>query len=175
MNGMLIRTLHGERRLTPPLHKLLLTAHIVASVGWLGITTAKLVLLLTAGRAMDSSLTAAMLMSTAAVDRAFPPVAVLTLVTGVALGLVTKWGIVQYSWVLMKLVLTVVVPVTAVRIGDRFLLEALAGGPVMPLFWLAVAHGLMLLAATVLSVYKPWGKSWFGVRSRGLEARLPVR
>lgn len=175
---MLTRTQRGERRLTPPMHKLLLIAHIVASVGWLGITTAKLTLLVAVARSVDRQFVQALLTATAVVDWAFPPAALLTLLTGILLGLVTRWGIVQYTWVLAKLALTIAVPITAVRIGAGLLLNAQAGGSVAPLHWLAVAHVLMLLTATVLSVYKPWGKSWFGRWGKahgGLEVSAPVR
>jgi len=43
---------------------------------------------------------------------------ILTLMTGVVLGLGTKWGVFNYTWVVTKLVLTVAVPATAIRFGE---------------------------------------------------------
>ncbi|MCC7372062.1 MAG: hypothetical protein IT306_26840 [Chloroflexi bacterium] len=184
---MLVQTARGGWRLTPPAHKLLLTAHIVASVGWLGIAVAKIVLGVVAARAADAAQAQALLLATGVIDRAFPPAAILTLLTGVTLGLVTKWGIVQYSWVLAKLGLTVAVPVTAVRLADRLLvgaqtqvggasvdLQAVGGWLSAPslLVWLVGAHVVMLTAATVLSIYKPWGLSPIG-RRRQREGQRP--
>lgn len=174
---MFVRTTYGGWRLIPPAHKLLLATHVLASVGWLGIAVAKLVLGAVAARSVDVSQAQALLLATGVIDRVFPPAAIITLLTGVALGLVTKWGIVQYTWVLLKLMLTVAVPVTAVRLSDRFLLSAQAqlGGsstgaetvtawlsaPSM-LVWLVGAHIVMLTVATILSIYKPWGLSPIG-------------
>src|SRR5688572_21922084 len=124
---LLVRTQHGEWRLTAPMYKLLLTAHIVASVGWLGVAFAKLALSVTAARTLDPGLSQTLFVAISVIDRVFPPAAILTLITGIVLGLVTKWGVVQYTWVLAKLVLTIVVPVTAVRFGERFLVDALNG------------------------------------------------
>jgi hypothetical protein len=162
---VLIRTQHGAWRLTAPMHKLLLTVHIVASVGWLGVTAAKLVLGVAADREPDAGAAQALLVAIGVVDRMFPPAAILTLVSGIALGLITKWGIVQYTWVLVKLVLTIAVPVTAVQIGTRLLVDVQSGAAPTLLVWLAGTHIAMLAAATVLSVYKPWGLSWFGRRA----------
>ena len=173
---MLVCTPHGEWRLTPPLYKLLLTAHIVASVGWLGIAAAKLALGLRAARSVDPTLSQALWISISVIDRVFPPAAILTLITGIVLGLVTKWGIVQYTWVLVKLVLTIAVPMTAVRLGERFLIDAQAGPSPSALLGLVAIHIVMLGAATVLSIYKPWGKSWFGRRAaRNATRQVTVR
>lgn len=95
----------------------------------------------------------------------FPPAAVLTLITGIVLGLVTKWGIVQYTWVLAKLVLTIAAPVSAVRLSERFLIEAQSGATPKLVILLIAIHIVMLGIATALSIYKPWGKTWFGHRA----------
>jgi len=74
----------------------------------------------------------------------------------------------------------VAVIVTAVRIGDRFV-EAALGVPtgalgddstVQDVIWtagaalsLSIAHALMLIVAAVLSVFKPWGRTFFAQRS----------
>jgi hypothetical protein len=83
----------------------------------------------------------------------------------------TKWGLLHHYWVVTKLVLTVGVIATAVQLGDRLLRQAvaapsapLAGDATTLLLALSLAHLLMLGVATVLSVYKPWGKTWFGRR-----------
>ena len=167
---VLVRTQHGAWRLTAPFHKLLVTVHIVASVGWLGVAVAKLALGIAAVRTADPGLAQALLAAIGIIDRVFPPAAVLTFVSGIVLGLVTTWGIVQYTWVLTKLVLTIAVPVTAIQFGERLLDAALHGSPLTPVVSLVILHVFMLAAATVLSVYKPWGKTWFGLRaSRHIE------
>lgn len=177
---MFSRNARGERRVSPALYKLLLTAHIIVAVGWLGVVFAKVVLGLGAVTSNARDLFAALYVSMDVVNVAFPPMAIGTIVTGVLLSLGTKWGLLQHYWVATKLALTVGVIATAVQLGDRFLRQAsaapsgtavgdgsilaIAAAPATLLLALSGAHLLMLGVATVASVYKPWGKTWFGRR-----------
>lgn len=160
--------------MSSPLYKLLLAAHLTVSGGWLGLVAAKLVLALAA---LTSATPAALYLSVGVLDVAFPPVAVGTAVTGVLLSLGTKWGLLQHTWVATKIALSVGVVTTAVLIGDRFVQGSLYGLPGQlvnegtplgvtsaPAFLLTLsaAHVLMLGIATVVSVYKPWGRTPFG-------------
>jgi hypothetical protein len=183
------RSKRAERRLSPAAYRLVLTAHVVVAVGWLGVVLAKLVLGLVALTTRAPDVAGALYMAMNVLNVAFPPLAIGTVVTGVTLSLGTKWGLIQHYWVATKLVLTVGVIATAVRIGGRLVDQVAAAPPggaagagaslgaaasagaasVLPLLTaLAVAHLLMLGAATVLSVYKPWGKTWFA-RRQGAE------
>ncbi|MGE3272982.1 MAG: DUF2269 domain-containing protein [Chloroflexota bacterium] len=173
---MIVQTRQGERRLSASTYRFLLSAHIIVSVGWLGITVAKFALGIAASRAGEPATVAALVSAMSVLDRAFPPAAIATLVTGVALSLGTKWGLIQYYWIVVKLVLTILVPVSAIQFGDRFIWPALnaatAAQQLPGLLWgvnlllvMAVAHLLMLGAASVISVYKPWGKTPFGRRA----------
>jgi hypothetical protein len=189
---MLARNARGELRVSPQQYRVLLCAHILVSVGWLGVVVAKFALLLAAALADDVAVGTPLYAAVAVIDRVFPPAAISTLITGVLLGLGTKWGVFDYTWVVTKLVLTVAVPATAVRFGDRLLQQAAsentAGGLASPgeptgllgtgadgfmlgletaavvLLAMGLAHLLMLTAATIISVYKPWGKTWIGRR-----------
>jgi hypothetical protein len=176
------RNKQGEWRVSAPLYKLLLTAHIMVSVGWLGVVVAKLAIGLAAATTGDPGVAGALYASMEVVNRVFPPAAIATFATGVLLALGTKWGLLQHYWVAAKLVLTVAVPATAVQLGDRLVQQssAAASGPAAAdatilgfaaaptlLISLSAAHVLMLGAATVISVYKPWGKTWFGRRWAG--------
>ncbi len=181
---MFSRNPRGERRVSSPVYKLLLTAHIIISVGWLGVVLAKLVLGLAAVTTSAPDVSAALYVSMNVLNVAFPPVAIATIITGVLLSLGTKWGLLQHYWVVTKLVLTVGVIATAVQLGDRLVRQS-AGVPDAPtvlgmapvlalLISLAVVHLLMLGAATVLSVYKPWGKTWFGRREKAQQTHSNV-
>ena len=97
------RNKRGERRVSPPVYKLLLAAHIIVSVGWLGIVFAKLVLGLAAVRSGAPEVSDALYLSMEVVNLAFPPAAIGTIVTGVLLSLGTKWGLLQHYWVATKL------------------------------------------------------------------------
>src|SRR5215211_8119165 len=122
----MVRNQQRERRVSPALYKLLLTAHIMVSVGWLGIVVAKLVLGLVAITSGSPDMAAALYVSMGVVNRAFPPVAIVTIVSGVLLSLGTKWGLLQHYWVVTKLLLTVGVIVTAVQLSDRFVQQSIA-------------------------------------------------
>jgi hypothetical protein len=178
---MFTRNKQGERRLSSPAHKLLLTAHIVASGGWLGVFVAKLVLGIAAVAANDPAVANARYDAMNALSPAFPLTAISTIVTGVLLSLGTKWGLLRHYWVATKLVLTFGVIGSALNVGDQLVADLIATssgqtadagsilGGALPsttlLIALLVTHMLMLGAATVISVYKPWGKTWFGLRA----------
>jgi hypothetical protein len=173
---LLSRNKQGERRVSPPVCRLLLTAHIVVSGVWLGVAVAKLTLALVALTAGEQGVSDTLYSSMMVVYLAFPPTAVATLVTGVLLSLGTKWGLLRYYWVAPKLALSIGVIVTGIALADRLVQEAIStpGGeavdgtmteivlsPATLLISLSVAHVLTLGVATVLSVYKPWGRTWF--------------
>ncbi len=182
---MFSRTKRGERRVSPARYRRLLAAHIAVSGAWLGVVLAKLVLGLAAVTTAAPDVAAALYVAMDVVNVAFPPLAIGTIVTGVLLSLGTKWGLLQHTWVVTKLGLTVGGIATAVQLGGRLvrLSSAAPGGPAAEgsmilglasvptlLLALSLAHLLMLGAATVLSVYKPWGTTWLGRRTPGPRA-----
>ncbi len=159
------------------MYRFLLATHVIVSVGWLGVSVAKLVLGLVAATAYEPD---ALYASMRVVDAVFPPAAVGAAVTGVLLSLGTKWGVLRHYWVVAKLGLTVGVVATGVLLMERLIQQSIAVTPgqateagtipgmepaQVSLVSLSVAHVLMLGAATVISVYKPWGKTRFGRRA----------
>ena len=162
--------------MSSPVYRLLLTAHVTVSVGWLGIVFAKLVLWLRATTSNSPEVSDALYLSMEVVNVAFPPAAIATIVTGGLLSLGTKWGLLQHYWVATKLALTVGVIVTGIALVDRLIRRSIsaptgqaagdgtilgiASTPIL-LVSLSTAHVLMLGIATVVSVYKPWGKTRF--------------
>lgn len=177
---MFLRNTLGERRLSPAMYKLFLSAHIIAAVGWLGLAVAKIVLEIAAVMSESPSVAELLNVAIPLLNFSFPPAAISTMITGILLSLGTKWGIIDYTWVMVKLVLTALVIITATQLGDRMILQTNPAFAVQPinydpilgivltpavlLLCLTLAHILMLGAATVISVYKPWGKTWFGRR-----------
>ncbi|MEJ7870699.1 MAG: hypothetical protein WKF67_00460 [Rubrobacteraceae bacterium] len=176
---MFSRNRRGERRVSPQAFKLLLAAHIIVSVGWLGVVVAKLVLGLAAITSNAHDISDALYVAMKVVDVIFLPAAIATVVTGVLLSLGTKWGLLRHYWVATKLALTVGVIVTGIALVDRLVRQsisassgqAVADGTILGVAYapallisLSVAHVLMLGVATVVSVYKPWGKTRLGRR-----------
>jgi hypothetical protein len=153
------------RRLAPRWRKLLLTVHVAGSVGLLG-TDATVVVLATAGlRGSDPRTVypAADLIGTALLL----PLAVVALTSGVALGLLTPWGLLRHWWVTVKFALTVAGTVLAIVVLTPTLGVAadaarmgfpLPGALRLELLRDAGAASIVLLTTVVLSVYKPFGK-----------------
>lgn len=119
-----------------------------------------------------------------ALSVAFPPAALATLITGVLLSLGTKWGLLRHLWVVAKIVLSLGVVVTGIAFTDRLALQseqvvrdnAIFGAASAPILFivLALTHVLMLGVASVLSTYKPKGKTRFGQIATNLYANSLV-
>lgn len=156
--------------LAPRVRKAVLTLHIVSSGVWIGVDVLVAVLVgvgLTAGsdaarglalRALAEFVVAPMLIS-----------ALVCLASGLLLGLATKWGLVRYWWVAVKLVMNVLLCVLIVVALQPGMADVGAAGvaieagevPATDLSNLVFPPAVsltMLAVATLLSVYKPWGR-----------------
>jgi hypothetical protein len=93
--------------MTPSLRKLVLTAHITVSVGWLGAVIAFLALAIAGLTSRDAQMVrtsyAAMELTARFV---IVPLAFASLLTGLIESLGTPWGLFRNYWVLAKLLLT---------------------------------------------------------------------
>ncbi|MBM0278483.1 hypothetical protein [Micromonospora tarensis] len=149
-------------RIPPPARKALLTLHLVTALGWLGTDLVLLTLGIAAGRGADPAVVYPVM---ALVGTAlFAPLSVLVWLVGVASSLLTPWGLVRYRWVLVKLVLTTVMVGLVLFLLTPNLRHAGALGAALPardradlVIAPAVSTSLMIIA-TVLSTYKPWGR-----------------
>jgi hypothetical protein len=160
----------NRRRLAARARKWWLVAHIVAAGAWIGIDAVLGVLVCTALISADPTVIGTSLQALE-LFAVWPMLiaAVLTLATGVVLGLGTKYGLVRYWWVATKLavnVLMVLLVVFALRPGlyeaAEYGRQLVAGGtpegdPSGLLYPVVVAPSLLLFAS-VLSVFKPWGR-----------------
>ncbi|MEV4343087.1 hypothetical protein AB0J83_01210 [Actinoplanes sp. NPDC049596] len=87
--------------------------------------------------------------------------ALICLITGVLLGLETKWGLVRYWWVAVKLVLNLVLCTLILVLLRPMMPEIRAyeeGLDTSSLIFPPTVSLTALSVATVLSVYKPWGR-----------------
>jgi len=134
----------------------LLTAHIVVSVGLLGDSAGFLAVALQAATTSDPALAAGSRETLEMFSIVFGiPLSVLTIVTGVALGLGTKWGILRSPWVTAKLALIVSVMV----VGALVLGPNAARDDRDALLVAGAAYDVAaLVLATGLSVFKPGGR-----------------
>jgi hypothetical protein len=85
------------------------------------------------------------------------PLSFLALLTGIALGLGTRWGVFRYPWVTAKLLLILsVILVGALIIGPALLATLKQGANATPRLIAAAAYDIIALTvATALSVFKP--------------------
>jgi hypothetical protein len=92
------------------------------------------------------------------------------LASGVVLGLGTKWGLIRYWWVAIKLALNVVLVflvafalrpgvVELAEQGRRFMAGEPASLAVGDLIFPPIVSTSALLVATALAVFKPWGRT----------------
>jgi uncharacterized membrane protein len=171
------RSAHRPPRLPPKARKAVLAAHVVVSVGWLGIVVSKLALAVAAVRAATADpglVAAAYRLLDTPVTTVTRGAAVATLVTGVVLSVGTRWGLLQHWWIVTKLALTVGTILLGTQLVDGWTQEAITGtggglatavGPLgrqlVAVLGLNVA---LLAAASVISTAKPWGLTARGKR-----------
>ncbi|HEX2021177.1 MAG TPA: hypothetical protein VHH36_00570 [Candidatus Thermoplasmatota archaeon] len=161
--------------MSPGVRKLALTAHVTASVGWLGAVGAFLALAV-AGLATQDGQTAraAYLSMDLTAWYVIVPLAFAALLTGIVQSLGTEWGLFRHHWVLAKLLLTVACTLLLLLhmrpIGHlaAVMAEGALTSDLRPTQVQLVANAgaalLALLAATALSVYKPRGVTRYGRR-----------
>jgi uncharacterized membrane protein len=153
-----------------------LTAHVTVSVGWLGAVTAFLALATVGLTNRDEqTVRGVYLVMDPAARLILVPLAVASLVTGLVQALGTVWGLFRHYWVLFKLLINVLATAVLLMYLQTFRAMArLAADPTaaLPMVRNAspVLHAtlalLLLLAATVLAVYKPRGITGYGQRKR---------
>lgn len=161
------------RRMTPTMRKWLLILHIVVSVGWLGLNVGNLTLAVTGLTTDDPGTQHVAFQAMYLIGGTLLiPVSLLALVSGVLLGMYSKWGLIKYRWVLVKLTLTVIavllIPLSLLP-GLRELSGMMADTPagrlaeIGPVALDILAAGLvstsMYLTNAILSVLKPWGRT----------------
>jgi hypothetical protein len=174
-------------RLSAPWRKLLLTVHVVATVSVLGTDLVLLLLGLSSLGGADARTIypAAYLVGA----RLVATLAVLSLSTGLLLGILTPWGLFRYWWVTIKLTITtvltgVVLLVLVPRLGAAA--DAVSGlspsllsiGQRLPLVIAPAIASTLLLLNAVLAIFKPgWrlrlGRSGEAARLRPQPGETP--
>lgn len=162
--------------LTPFFRKLGLTAHITFSVGWFGAIAGFLALAIAGLTSQNSQIVVSSYISMEIIGWfVIIPACFGTLLTGLIQSLGTQWGLFRYYWVLVKLLLTIVATVVlllhmqpisymADMASGMTLSNSNLEGLGIQLIADAGAAMLILLIATTLSVYKPWGVTPYGLR-----------
>jgi hypothetical protein len=170
--------------MTPGLRKFALTVHVISSVGWFGAVAAFLALAVAGQTSQDALMVrAAYLAMELTTQFVIVPLAFVSLGSGVISSLFTKWGLLRYYWVLVKLVITIIATLillvhtqpigllarvaakTAVLDADLYSQQLL----------MVVASGAALVVlgvVTGLSVYKPQGMTPYGWRKQQGQSKV---
>lgn len=165
--------------MTPGLRKFVLTAHVSASVGWVGAVVAFLGLATAGLTSEDAQTVRAVYLTMELVGwYALVPLALASLLTGLAQSLSTQWGLLRHYWVVFKLLINVFATIvlliytqTLDHFADIAAETALPSGDLSglrsssPLLHAAAAL-FLLLVATTLAVYKPRGLTPYGQRKQ---------
>jgi len=160
----------------PALRKLTFTTHVTTSVGWIG---AVLVFLAMAAIGLSSQderiVRGAYLVMAPAAWFVLIPLAHASLLSGIVLSLGTPWGLFRHYWVVLKLVITAFSTVILmIYMGTFRQMAGVAADPVVELGLVrnpspllhAILALVLLLAATVLAIYKPFGMTPYGIRAQ---------
>ena len=167
--------------LSPGLRKLVLTAHVGSSVGWLGAVAAFLALTTSGLTGQDPTMVRTVYLAAEPITLfVILPLAIASLVTGIVSSLGTPWGLFRHYWVVFKLVLTVLataVLLQYIQTVRHFAEVAATPGTVdvsgLRSYLLHAGGGLLVLVrTTVLAVYKPEGLTPYGWRTRHHQSKL---
>jgi hypothetical protein len=147
-----------------------LVTHIASAGAWLGMEAVLGVLVFTALGTQNHQV-AAVCYQALELFAAWPllTAGLLTLVTGVILGLGTKYGLIRYWWVATKLALNLVLCLLVLILlapglpevagyGRALAVDAAATRDTSGLMYPPLVSGVALLFAMSLSLFKPWGR-----------------
>ena len=174
--------------MTPALRKLILTAHVTFSIGWIGAVAAFLALSVASVTSRSPHVGGACISMDLISRFVIIPMCFGALATGIIDALGTPWGLFRYYWVVIKFGLTLIV--TSLLLMHQSSAIALAakrvsGATATQLFATDFAPLkielvrksalaiVLLLGITALGIYKPWGLTAYGLRRqqdrRGVE------
>ena len=160
--------------LAPALRKVAFTTHVTSSVGWIGAVLVFLAVAVIAMTSQDEgTVRGAYLVMAPAAWFVLVPLAHASLLSGIVVSLGTTWGLFRHYWVVLKLLITVFATVILLIYMETFRqMAGIAADPVVDLEVVrnaspivhAILALILLIAATVLGVYKPFGMTDYGRR-----------
>ena len=158
----------------PALRKFTFTTHVTSSVGWVGAALVFLALAAIGISSQDEkTVRGAYLVMAPAGWFVLVPLAHASLVSGIALSLGTPWGLIRHYWVVFKLVITLFsTAILLIYMGTFRQMAGVAADPVADLGLVRnpspLVHSILalvlLIAATLLAIYKPFGMTPYGER-----------
>ena len=162
--------------MTASLRKFALTSHVASSVGWFGAVATFLALALAGVTSRDAQLVRAAYLAMHLVTWfVIVPASLAAFVTGLVQSLGTSWGLFRHYWIVAKLLLTTIATILLLvhtqpidRVSNLAAAAALTAGDLwqvrLQLVGDASAALFVLFGTTLLSVYKPWGLTTYGLQ-----------
>jgi hypothetical protein len=162
----------------PALRKLVRTAHVTVTVGWLGAVAGFLALATAGLTSEDSQMVRAAYIAMDLIARfVIVPLSIIPLVaTGPLLSLGTPWGLFRHYWIIVKLVINILSTTILLMHMQpiSYLSRAAAEGTLshadrslqIQMVFAAGAGLIALIVATGLAVYKPRGMTSYGWRKQ---------
>jgi hypothetical protein len=162
--------------MSPAFRKLLFSAHVTVTIGWLGAIVVFLALAIVGLTSEDAqTVRGAYLVMQPAAWLALVPLSFASLLTGIVQSLGTKWGLCRHYWVLFKLLITVFATIVLLIYMETFTAMARVAADssadlnmvrnASPVLHAALAL-VVLLVATILAIYKPRGVTPYGWRKQ---------
>ncbi len=147
------------------LRKLALTTHVSSSVGWFGAIAAFLALAITGLIRQDPKLVHAADLGMLRIGWfVLVPLSFVSPLSGLIQSLGTEWGLFRHYWILAKLAMNVFANIVLLMFMQQLGSAAYTGSDAPPVH--SIVALLLLLVATVLSVYKPRGITPYGWRKQ---------
>lgn len=162
--------------MSPGVRKVVLTAHVTSSVGWLGAVVVFLVLAVVGLTSQDAQTVRGVYLVMEPTARfTLLPLALASLFSGLIQSLGTTWGLFRHYWVVFKLVINLFASLVLLMYMETF--RFMAGVAVNTSNDLAKVRSaspalhaslalILLLVATALAVYKPRGLTPYGWRKQ---------
>jgi hypothetical protein len=168
---------------TPFFRKLTLTTHISFSIGWFGAVAGFLAIAIAGLVSQDEQVVRSAYLALKLMGWfVIVPFCLASLLTGIIESLFTPWGFFRYYWIVVKLFLTIAATVILLvhmqpisHFADMALVTTLSNTQFRGLRIQFVADAgaalLVLLVITTISVYKPWGRTGYGVSKENEQRR----
>lgn len=167
-------------KVSPRGKKALVTTHVVFSGSWLGVGVVMVTLTVLGLRSDDAATVRVSYELLELFDMTILPWSSIgAILSGIAVSLTSKWGLVRHYWIIAKLVIAIAIIGSAFGLLHRWVVSAAERSAQLATVgedisgvgelgvWLVTGFGtavFFVVVATVLSVYKPWGKTRFAER-----------
>jgi hypothetical protein len=154
------------------LRKVVLTTHVLASVGWLGAVAGFLALAVVGLTSQEVGMVRAVYQVSEPLTLfVIVPLAFASLLSGLVQSLGTHWGLFRHYWVLFKFLLTALSTIILLQYTQTVSYFAASAATanldgLRSYFLHSSAALLVLVVTTTLSVYKPRGLTPYGWRKQ---------